>query len=84
MSIEAFGWVIEGAWSETSRPDYWVGSSRWSTDHAKALRFARKQDAQQAADLMLDGINVRICEHQWAEVVSGPENTGLRQGTGDV
>ena len=64
---EQAGWVIEGAWSETSRPDYWVGSSAWSTDHMKALRFARKQDAQQAADLMLDGINYRICEHVWIE-----------------
>lgn len=74
------GWVIEGAWSETSRPDYWVGSSTWSTDHRKALRFAREQDAQQAADLMLDGINYRICEHQWAEVRTAVNETGTRNG----
>lgn len=73
MTDEA-AWVIEGAWSETSRPDYWVGSSAWSTDHMKALRFARKRDAQQAADLMLDGINYRICEHVWigSPTPSGP------------
>lgn len=59
------GWVIEGAWSHVQSPDYWVGSSAWSQDHNRALRFARKQDAEQAAALMLDGIRVRICEHMW-------------------
>ena len=66
-TTENFGWVIEGAWSETSRPDYWVGSSRWSTDHTKALRFARKLDAERAASLMLDGVRVRISEHVWTQ-----------------
>lgn len=62
----ASGWVIEGAWSPTNQPDYWVGSSAWSADPYKALRFASQQSAQQAADLMCDGLNVRICEHEWA------------------
>lgn len=60
-----YGWVIEGAWSHIQTPDYWVGSSAWSQDHDRALRFARKQDAEQAAAMMLDGIRVRICEHGW-------------------
>lgn len=60
------GWVIEGAWSHVQTPDYWVGSSAWSPDHNRALRFARKQDAEQAASMMLDGLRVRICEHAWA------------------
>ena len=60
-----YGWVIEGAWSHVQSPDYWVGSSAWSQDHNRALRFARKQDAEQAAAMMLDGIRVRICEHVW-------------------
>lgn len=60
-----YGWVIEGAWSHVTSPDYWLGSSAWSTDHERALRFARKQDAEQAAAMMLDGIRVRICEHVW-------------------
>lgn len=59
------GWVIEGAWSHVQTPDYWVGSSAWSQDHNRALRFARKQDAEQAAAMMLDGIRVRFCEHAW-------------------
>lgn len=57
-----YGWVIEGAWSHIQTPDYWVGSSAWSQDHDRALRFARKQDAEQAAAMMLDGIRVRIVD----------------------
>ena len=63
---ETFAWVIEGLWSSTDAPEYWVGSSAWSSDHTKALRFARRSDAQQAADMMLDGVSVRICEHGWS------------------
>ena len=63
---EAFSWVVEGRWSSTSEPEYWVGSSAWSSDHTKALRFARRSDARQAADMMLDGVSVRICEHGWS------------------
>lgn len=63
----ASGWVIEGAWSPTNQPDYWVGSSAWSTDPYKALRFATQQSALQAAELMCSGVNVRICAHEWAE-----------------
>lgn len=63
--IAEYGWVIEGGWTSIDKPDYWVGSSAWSEDPLRALRFARRQDAQQAADLMLAGVNVRICEHEW-------------------
>lgn len=61
------GWVVEGAWSPTNQPDYWAGSSAWSTDPYKALRFATQQSALQAAELMCSGVNVRICAHEWAE-----------------
>ena len=61
------GWVIEGAWSEVSAPSYWCGSSAWSEDHMRALRFARKEDAEQAAFFMLDGMNIRIAEHIWTD-----------------
>lgn len=59
-------WVIEGSWSATSSPEYWVGSSAWSSDPYKALRFASKQSAQQAADMMLVGINHRVACHEFA------------------
>ena len=64
--MSEYGWVIEGAWSHVQTPDYWVGSSAWRPDHNRALRFVRKQDAEQAASMMLDGLRVRICEHAWA------------------
>lgn len=67
-----YGWVIEGAWSHVQSPDYWVGSSAWSQDHNRALRFARKQDAEQAAAMMLDGVKVRICEHAWTRDRTNP------------
>lgn len=62
---EQYGWVIEGAWSSTADPAYWCGSSLWMNDHMKALRFARKLDAERAAEMMLADVNVRICEHSW-------------------
>lgn len=59
------GWVIEGAWSDPASPQYWAGSSLWVSDHMCAIRFAREHDARQAASAMLDGMNIRICEHVW-------------------
>lgn len=64
---EVFGWVVEGAWSPVSNPEYWNGSSLWSTDPYKALRFVGRRDAEQAAGLMCAGMNIRICEHGWEE-----------------
>lgn len=65
------GWVIEGAWSSPSAPEYWVGlSGVFSTDNRKALRFARKCDAEFYAANMLDGVNVRIAEHAWCAAPS--------------
>lgn len=43
-TTENFGWVIEGAWSHVTKPDYWQGSSAWGQDPDLALRFARKPD----------------------------------------
>lgn len=71
------GWAIEGAWSPTDQPEYWAGSSAWSTDPYKALRFATQPSAQQAANLMLDGINYRICAHEWAD---SPETKDEKHG----
>lgn len=34
-------------------------------DAANYYRIAKEADAQQAAELMLAGVNVRICEHEW-------------------
>lgn len=64
----------ERGWSPTCEPDYWLGSSAWSTDSYKALKFVTKDDAQQAADLMCSGMNVRIAEHEWSRPTKGSDH----------
>lgn len=60
-----YGWVIEGAWSAAQTIEYWTGGPLWSQDHMNAIRFARREDADRAAFMMLDGMNVRVVEHGW-------------------
>ena len=63
-----FAWVIEGAWSPTSRPMYWRGFTLFSEDIEMAIRFARKEDAERVFNQIpaLCDMNVRICEHGWS------------------
>lgn len=63
--MENSAWLIELEVSSPATPQYWIGSSAWSSDNQEAIRFARKVDAERAAMMMLDGINIRICEHIW-------------------
>lgn len=67
-----YGWVIENAESEPSRPLYFAGHkdrkpegpnahNPWSYDNLDAIRFARKEDAEN----MGMQSEVRICEHAW-------------------
>ena len=60
-----YAWLIELAASEPAAPQYWAGSSLFSGDIDMAIRFARHQDAERAAMMMLDGMRLRICEHGW-------------------
>jgi hypothetical protein len=71
-----FAWVIEGSWSPVSDPAYWAGSSMWVRDHLKAIRFARKEDADNAAMMMCAGVNVRICEHGWSRLTPDDRERG--------
>lgn len=63
-----FAWVIEMGRSPVSAPEYWAGN-RWSTDHADAIRFARKEDAERTAKGFDDDpapeADYRFCEHGW-------------------
>ena len=71
-----FGWLIEAAESEVSKPLYWAGSfgderDRWTYDHEVAVRFARKVDAQRVAAGVLHGYRVRVCASSYAASASG-------------
>lgn len=61
---EETGWVIERADSEPSRPMYYAGFE-WDYDNLKAMRFARKEDAQKMARYMFPGEPHRIADHMW-------------------
>lgn len=70
MAAEENGWLIEAAESEACEPLYWAGSfgderDRWTKDHLVAVRFCRRVDAERVAAGVLDGYQVRICEHGW-------------------
>lgn len=66
------GWVIERSTSEVSRPEYYTGHEYplqyWSFDNLKALRFARKEDAEtiRASGLIFEIPNAhRVADHGW-------------------
>ena len=58
------GWVIEREDSEPSRPMYYAGFE-WSYDNLKAIRFARKVDAETMCRYMFPGEPHRIAGHMW-------------------
>lgn len=65
------GWVIEHKNSEPCAPLYWAGNG-WSREHMKAIRFARKEDAERTArgwddddPLPNEPTEHRYCEHAW-------------------
>lgn len=64
-----YAWVIEEAYSPTSAPRYYTlrpGAEHfWSHDHADALRFARKQDADDYVAHFVQVDSSRVCEHGW-------------------
>ncbi len=69
-----FAWVIERGDSNVSRPKYWAAgqaesgrASAWTSNHAQAIRFARKVDAERVAERIMQQIPVRICEHGWGD-----------------
>lgn len=58
------GWVIEREDSEPSRPMYYAGFD-WSCDNLKAIRFARRIDAETMCRYMFPGEPHRIADHMW-------------------
>lgn len=61
---EETGWVIERADSDASRPLYFAGKN-WEYDNLKAIRFARREDAQAMSSYMFPGEPHRIADHMW-------------------
>lgn len=74
-----FGWLIEDGASEVSKPRYWSGIG-WDYDHNRAIRYARRIDAENEA-VGLDDTELphrhRICEHGWDDG-NAPIDTILR------
>ena len=58
------GWVIEREDSEPSRPMYFAGVN-WDYDNLKAVRFARKIDAETMCRYLFPGEPHRIADHMW-------------------
>lgn len=57
------GWLIETKTADGA-PCYWGGPSLWTTDHFKAIRFARKLDGERVAE-DLDTEGLVVVEHMW-------------------
>ncbi len=70
---EEYGWVIERGNSTAAEPKYWCAGhpdlhtfSAWTSNNEQAIRFARKIDAERAAERHMPDISVRIAEHGWS------------------
>ena len=61
------GWVIEHWRSEPSSPEYWTATG-FDRDNLKAIRFARKEDAERVSNILGGGFPEgyhRIADHMW-------------------
>lgn len=64
------GWVIEHRSSPSHTPNYWCGNG-WSTDNLRAIRFARKVDAERSRDGFDEDDPLpneephRVADHRW-------------------
>lgn len=66
-----YAWVIERGNSPINEPEYWTGIG-WSKDNLRAIRFARKVDADRALsgfdedDPLPGQPEHRVAEHGWS------------------
>lgn len=72
---EQYGWIIEAGWTTAPDLKYWSGCAvlggggvqhSWSANHAKAIRFARDQDAKKIASMLIESEAHRVVEHAWS------------------
>lgn len=72
---EALAWVIETG--DVSAPLYRTiecGMYEWTRSHMKAIRFARRDDAEMFA--AEDSDPIRICQHAWPDAAPLDDKTG--------
>lgn len=67
--ITEYAWVIEGVWWD-SVPVYWdgYGECSFDKDHQRAIRFARKDDAERVLRYIIrPSANAlyKVVEHGW-------------------
>ena len=75
--IEETGWVIEHGRSQQSDPEYWAATG-FVRDNSKAIRFARKEDAERVANCLGGGFPKgyhRIADHMWVGPLPPPPST---------
>jgi len=70
-TVEETGWLIELASRSPSAPIYFAPNcvsteKNWSASPMRAIRFARREDAEALATYLVGDLNqVRIVEHRW-------------------
>lgn len=63
--LDEVGWLIERRTPETEYLVAWSGGFEWTKESLKAIRFCRREDANQVAEIF-EGEDVHICEHMWS------------------
>ena len=82
ISGNEFAWVIED--TSLANLQYWTGrgADGWSFDHADAMRFSRKEDAERALGWIVPARHyTRVAEHGW--MTPNVKVTGLAPEKGD-
>ena len=73
-TITETGWLVERPGPEWASA--WSGGFDWTRDSLKAIRFCRKSDANQVAEIF-EFEDVRVTEHQWTDSCDSLDSAGL-------
>ena len=83
-SVTTFAWVIEAPTATV--PLYWDGGD-WSSNHHRAIRYARQVDAERAMINLTDGDGrvdgMKAAEHGWVDgrLVAADQPSHQERGT---
>lgn len=64
-SVEERGWLIEWPATPDAHPRWWHPTHGWTVDAARAIRYARKEDAEAAIRNGRYVSTVCTTEHAW-------------------